>query len=123
MRKSDKTRSYMRKSVYKIARWLKVFRTCGGNVCIRRNIAGQHLRDAHELASIFLMVACRHSLNPEYMVRYFLIGFAILISLTVFGFAGSLVAGALYTATILFYVFLGLIAISLLLGPALFRKR
>lgn len=57
------------------------------------------------------------------MVRYFLIAFATLLVLTVFGFAGSLFAGALYIATILFYVFVGLIALSLLLGPALFRKR
>ncbi len=57
------------------------------------------------------------------MLRYAILTFITLFVLTLFGVGGSLVAGALYTAKIMFYAFVALIVLSLLLGPSLFRKR
>lgn len=57
------------------------------------------------------------------MIRFFITLFLVVLAVIVFGLGGSLAAGALETAKILFYMFVGLIVLSLLLGPSLFRKR
>ncbi|MEO5976838.1 MAG: DUF1328 domain-containing protein [Chryseolinea sp.] len=57
------------------------------------------------------------------MLRFILGVFLTILVVTVFGLGGSLAAGAIETAKILFYTIVTLILLSLMLGPVLFRRR